>query len=76
MAAVRMAKTNALRVSIRGGGHTAAGLGFCDDGLVIDLAPIKYVRVDPSTRTVLVGAGCKCRDVDHATHAFGLEDLT
>ena len=76
MAAVRMAKTNALRVSIRGGGHTAAGLGVCDDGLVIDLAPIKYVRVDPSTRTVLVGAGCKWSDVDHATHAFGLEDLT
>jgi hypothetical protein len=30
-----------LRVSIRGGGHNAAGLGVCDDGLVIDLAPIK-----------------------------------
>ncbi len=72
MAAVRMAKANALRVSIRGGGHNAAGLGVCDDGLVIDLAPIKYVRVDPSSRTVLVGAGCKWSDVDHATHAFGL----
>ena len=72
MAAVRMAKTNALQVSIRGGGHNAAGLGVCDDGLVIDLAPINYVRVDPSSRTVLVGAGCKWSDVDHATHAFGL----
>src|SRR5690348_8513343 len=72
MAAVRMAKTNGLRVSIRGGGHNAAGLGVCDDGLVIDLSPIKYVRVDPSSRTVLVGAGCKWADVDHATHAFGL----
>jgi FAD/FMN-containing dehydrogenase len=47
--AVRMAKTNGLRVSIRGGGHNAAGLGVCDDGLVIDLAPINYVRVDPSS---------------------------
>jgi FAD/FMN-containing dehydrogenase len=28
MAAVRMAKTNGLRVSIRGGGHNAAGLGI------------------------------------------------
>ena len=72
MAAVRMAKTNALRVSIRGGGHNAAGLGVCDDGMVIDLAPINYVRVEPSSRTVLVGAGCKWSDVDHATHAFGL----
>jgi len=40
MAAVRMAKANALRVSIRGGGHNAAGLGVCDDGLAIDLSPI------------------------------------
>ncbi|HEX4771698.1 MAG TPA: FAD-binding oxidoreductase [Bryobacteraceae bacterium] len=72
MTAVRMAKTNGLRVSIRGGGHNAAGLGVCDDGLVIDLSLINYVRVDPSARTVLVGAGSKWSDVDHATHAFGL----
>src|SRR5438270_863074 len=72
MTAVRFARANSLKVSIRGGGHNAAGLGVCDDGLVIDLAPIRYVRVDPSSRTVLVGAGCKWSDVDHATHAFGL----
>src|SRR5690348_5331348 len=71
IAAVKMASANDLRVSVRGGGHNAAGLGVCDDGLVIDLAPINYVRVDPSARTVLVGSGCKWRDVDHATHAFG-----
>ena len=72
MTAVRMATANKLKVSIRGGGHNAAGLGVCDDGMVIDLAPINYVRIDPSSRTVLVGAGCKWSDVDHATHAFGL----
>jgi len=72
MAAVRMVQTNGLRVSIRGGGHNAAGLGVCDDGMVIDLAPINYVRVNPKSRTVRVGAGCKWSDVDHATHAFGL----
>ena len=72
MAAVRMAKATGLKVSIRGGGHNAAGLGVCDDGLVIDLSPINYVRVDPSARTALVGGGCKWNDVDHATHAFGL----
>ena len=72
MTAVRFARANDLRVSVRGGGHNAAGLGVCDDGLVIDLAPINYVRVDPTSRTVLVGAGCRWRDVDHATHAFGL----
>ncbi len=72
MTAVQMARENNLKVSIRGGGHNAGGLGVCDDGLVIDLAPIRYVRVDPSARTVRVGGGCKWSDVDHATHAFGL----
>src|SRR5947209_5864988 len=65
MTAVRMAKSNDLQVAIRGGGHNAAGLGVCDNGMVIDLAPINYVRVDPSSRTVLVGAGSKWSDVDH-----------
>src|SRR5689334_353549 len=72
MTAVSMAKANGLKVSIRGGGHNAAGLGVVDDGMVIDLSGISYVRVDPAARTVLVGAGCKWADVDHATHAFGL----
>lgn len=72
IAAVRFAKASDLMVSIRGGGHNAAGLGICDDGLVIDLSGLDYVRVNPQTRTVLVGAGCTWSAVDHATHAFGL----
>src|SRR5438067_10090796 len=69
---VNFARDNDLLVSIRGGGHNAGGLGICDDGLVIDLAPIKYTRVDPTARTVTVGGGCVWGDVDHATHVFGL----
>jgi FAD/FMN-containing dehydrogenase len=72
MAAVRFARAHGVRVSVRGGGHNAGGLGICDDGLVIDLAGIKYVHVDPAAQTVRVGGGCKWSDVDHATHAFGL----
>jgi hypothetical protein len=70
--ALRFARQQNLRVSIRGGGHNAGGLGVCDDGLVIDLSPMKYVHVDPAARTVRVGGGCLWGDVDHATHAFGL----
>src|SRR3954453_10136952 len=54
---VNSGRNNNLLVSIRGGGHNAGGLGICDDGLVIDLAPIKYTRVDPGARTVTVGGG-------------------
>jgi FAD/FMN-containing dehydrogenase len=72
IAAVTFAREQSLAVSIKSGGHNAAGLGVCDNGLAIDLSPMKYVRVDPAAKTVLVGGGTTWGDVDHATHAFGL----
>ncbi len=72
IAAVNFGRENSLVVSVRGGGHNAAGLGVCDDGLVIDLSRMNYVRVDPKKRTVLAGGGAVWGDVDHAAHAFGL----
>jgi FAD/FMN-containing dehydrogenase len=71
IASVNFARENRLLLSIRGGGHNAGGLGIADDALVIDLAPIKYTRVDPAAQTAIVGGGCTWGDVDHATHAFG-----
>ena len=61
-----------LPIAIRGGGHNAGGLGVCDDGLVIDLSHINYVRVDPKRRSALAGGGALLGAVDHATHALGL----
>lgn len=72
ISAIAFAREHQLPIAVRGGGHNAAGLGVCDDGLVIDLSPIKYVRVDPKKRIVTAGGGCLWGDVDHATHAFGL----
>jgi hypothetical protein len=72
MAAIHFARKQGLQISIRGGGHNAGGLGICNDCLVIDLSPIKFVHVDPAARTVRVGGGCTWGDVDHAMHAFGL----
>jgi FAD/FMN-containing dehydrogenase len=70
--AVNFGRENKLLVAVRGGGHNAGGLGICDEGLVIDLSPMRYVRVDPKKRTVLAGGGALWGDVDHAAHAFGL----
>ena len=72
IAAVKFAGKHQLLVAVRGGGHNGAGLGTCDDGLVIDLSRMKGIRVDPIARTVQVEGGCTWGDVDHATHAFGL----
>jgi hypothetical protein len=70
--AVNFSRANNLIVAVRGGGHNGGGLGLCDDGLVIDLSGIKFVRVDPAKKTVRVGGGNVWGEVDHATHAFGL----
>jgi FAD/FMN-containing dehydrogenase len=72
IAAVNFGREHQMPIAVRGGGHSAGGLGVCDDGLVIDLSLINYTRVDPSDRTVRVGGGCTWNAVDHATHAFGL----
>jgi FAD/FMN-containing dehydrogenase len=70
--AVTFAREHDLLLAVRGGGHNGPGLGTCDDGLVIDLGPMKGIRVDPANRTVRVEGGCTLANVDHATHAFGL----
>jgi FAD/FMN-containing dehydrogenase len=72
IAALTFGREQGLLVAVRGGGHNGPGLGSCDDGLVVDLSPMRGVRVDPAGRTVRVEPGCTSGDVDHATHAFGL----
>jgi FAD/FMN-containing dehydrogenase len=72
MTAVRFARENGLAVSVRGGGHNAAGLAVWDDALVIDLSRMRGITVDPAAKTVRVEGGCVWGDVDHATGAFGL----
>ncbi|WP_053991187.1 FAD-binding oxidoreductase [Mangrovimonas sp. TPBH4] len=72
IAAVNFGRVNNLEIAVRGGGHNGGGLGLCNDGLVIDLSGIKFVRVDTSKNTVRVGGGNLWGEVDHATHPFGL----
>ena len=72
MSSVNFGRENNLLVAVRGGGHNGGGLGLCDEGLVIDLSGLKFVRVDLSDNTVRVGGGNLWGEVDHATHPFGL----
>jgi hypothetical protein len=72
IAAVNFARENRLQVAVRGGAHSFPGHSVCDGGFVIDLSPMKGIRVDPATRTVRAQAGAKWIDFDHETQAFGL----
>lgn len=72
IASLELGRSNGLDIAVRGGGHSVPGFGTVDDGLVIDLSPIRNVRVDPEARLAFAGGGATLGDLDHATHAFGL----
>jgi FAD/FMN-containing dehydrogenase len=70
--ALAWCRKHGLDLSIRGGGHNIAGSAICDDGLMIDLSPMKTVRVDAERRLVSVEPGATLGDLDRATQAHGL----
>ena len=72
IAAVNFARDAGLDLSVRGGGHSAPGFGTNDDGVVLDLAPMRHVHVDPPPRTARTGGGATWGDFNYATHAYGL----
>lgn len=72
LASLRFARSQNLTVAVRGGGHNVAGFATCDDGLVIDLGPMKGVQVDTREQTVRAQAGLTWGELDHETLAFGL----
>jgi FAD/FMN-containing dehydrogenase len=54
------------------GGHNVAGKAVCEGGLMLDLSPMKGVRVDPARRTARAQPGLTLGDFDRETQAFGL----
>jgi FAD/FMN-containing dehydrogenase len=72
IAAVRFARTQELLVSVKGGGHNITGNAVCEGGLMIDLSPMKGMRVDPVARKVRAEAGLTWGEFNRETQAFGL----
>jgi len=72
IAAVRFAREHGLLVSVKGGGHNITGNAVCEGGLMIDLSPMKSVRVDPTKRIARAEAGLTWGEYNHETQAFGL----
>jgi FAD/FMN-containing dehydrogenase len=70
--AVRTARERDLEIGIRCGGHSAAGHAVPDGGLMIDLSPLRAVRVDPRRRRAVVQGGALLGALDRATQQFGL----
>ena len=72
IAALDHAREHDLLIAVRGGGHSLPGHSTCDDGIVIDLSPMRGIRVDASARTVRAQGGVTWGEFDRETQAFGL----
>lgn len=70
--AMNFAREQGTLVSVRGAGHNVAGFAVCDEGVVIDLSPMKEIAVDPATRTVRAEAGTTWGEVNDALQLHGL----
>ena len=70
--ALERAKAELLAVAVRSGGHSVAGQSSNDDGLVVDVRPMKAIEIDPATRRARVGGGCTWAEFDAAAQEHGL----
>lgn len=72
VASVNFARDEGLALAVRGGGHSAAGSSIADGSLMLDLSPMKSIRVDPARRVARAEGGVTWAEFDAETQAFGL----
>jgi FAD/FMN-containing dehydrogenase len=70
--AVRFARDNDLPIAVKGGGHGVPGYAVCEDGVMIDLAPMNGIWVDPQRKVARAQAGATWGELDRETQQFGL----
>lgn len=69
---IEFARVNDLPLAVRAGGHSFLGWGTCDDGLVVDVSPMKSITVNRERRTARAGAGVLGQDLVTAAGRHGL----
>lgn len=70
--ALEFAQEQALEIAVRGGGHDVLGSSVCEGGIVLDLAPMTAIHIDPARRLARVEAGARSRDLNRAADVHGL----
>jgi FAD/FMN-containing dehydrogenase len=70
--AIKLARSNGLEISVRGGGHNVAGRAVAEGGLMIDLSPMRGIHVDPAARTARAQGGVLWAELNREAHAHGL----
>ena len=72
VAGILLARESGLPLAVKGGGHGVNGHAVCDDGIMLDLSPLKRIDVDPEARVVRAQAGVNWGELDAATQSHGL----
>jgi FAD/FMN-containing dehydrogenase len=70
--AVKLARAMNLEIAVRGGGHNVGGRGTIDNGMMIDLAPMKGIHVDAAKRTARAQGGVLWKELNRETQVHGL----
>jgi FAD/FMN-containing dehydrogenase len=72
-AVIQFATNNQLPLSVRSGGHSTAGYGTNEQGIVVDLQPMSTVTLlDTQQNIVRIGGGAKWGAVAKALQPYGL----
>lgn len=66
------ARATGLELAVRSGGHSVAGHSVSDGGIVLDLADMKALAIDPERRTAWAEAGLTAGEYTAAAAAYGL----
>ncbi|WP_194396337.1 FAD-binding oxidoreductase [Microbacterium atlanticum] len=72
IATVNFARENGIPLAVRGGGHASSGYSTVDDGIVLDLSPMRGIFIDPENKVARVEAGVLLGELDHQCAPFGL----
>jgi FAD/FMN-containing dehydrogenase len=69
---VSLARERGLELAVRSGGHSRAGYGTSDGGIVIDLSAMKALEIDGDGKTAWVETGITAGEYTGATGEHGL----
>jgi FAD/FMN-containing dehydrogenase len=72
IAALALARRAGLEVSIRGGGHNVAGRAVTDGGVMVDLAEMKAIAIDPGQATATAEGGVIWGELNDAAAEHGM----
>jgi FAD/FMN-containing dehydrogenase len=71
-AVIRLARETGLDLAVRSGGHSGAGHGVCEGGIVLDLSPMRALDIDVDGRTAWAETGLTAVEYTTAVGAHGL----